>query len=222
MSIANLIVQPHAAYLIADSGYFAEDGTVSALAPKILTTNFGAYASTGHGTVWLEAVKRLDITHLAPDAFRDGIKAIYDEKGLDSPADASRYLAAIWSERLQRPLGLSFFTNADDGAPEQRPWIWYPARVILLPFPKPVDVWGMDVQVDIKDPEIFDPFTDSMHIVHAQRAKRAGWLHGDGCKVAGEIHLVEVSAGGVKIFDLHTYPDRVGELAGDVTARNIA
>ena len=58
----------------------------------------------------------------------------------------------------------------------------------------------------------------AMSIMPRRRRKHTGWgadSSVSGCAIAGEIHLTKVSAAGVEIFDLHTYPDRVGELAGD-------
>ena len=225
MSLANLIVQPQAAYLITDSGIF-DPGTTRliALERKVHCPSNRAVAFTSVGTAagrpLGEALTAMEASRQAegewPDPLTDYlsvVKSVFEQMGYMGEEHCSTFFAAGWSTTLNQAVGFIFRTRPCPEVPE--PWVWHQRDVAVNPYPEPVDVWGSDIAIDLKDPSAFNPHTDAMQIVETQRLPRA-WGDGtvNGCCVAGEIHLTEVTADGVTITTLHTYPDRVGELAG--------
>lgn len=219
MSIANLLVQPDAAYIVTDSGFFGPDGRLLGTAPKsiVLPDVPIALACVGSGNTLI------DVFRLNPwakssdgfslDAFRDFVRGIHEGARLDQDAHYSRWVAAYYSRNLGRPLGFTMFTHAKDGeASGREPWTWYPARTVIMPMVPPSEVWGADIKRNLPDPSQFNPHTDFMDFVHAQRRHK---FDAFDCAVAGEILLTKVNADGVADFALHDFGGVVGKLAGD-------
>lgn len=217
MSVCNLIVQPDAAYLVTDEGFFRRDGRIMMLAPKsILIEGLPlAIGATGHGlvlaSVAMEVEARLHAKNFTRDGFCDLVRSVYENGGFDHAAHKTRWAIVYYSKRNARPVGYSFFTDPADE--DGRTWLWHPTRVLVMPYVEPIGVWGNDVARDITDPAIFDPMRDAMKFIHAQRASR-NWENIEGCGVAGQIRLSKVTSSGVEEFLLHDFKDQVGEVAG--------
>lgn len=216
MSVCNLIVQPDAAYLVTDSGYFDSEGRLLVLMPKsIILPNvpvaLGAVGSSGLvlAEAFLAVPERFGAGGFTLDRFRDLIREIYQTRGYDQRAQFTRWVAAYYSTHHRRACGYVFSTNPDDGGPEEAAWKWHPVRTMVQPYVQPVEVWGTETKVAVTDPKQFLPQRDSMKFVHAQRQHLA-WPNGNYCGVAGEIRLTKVSRKGVQEWKLHDYPDEVG------------
>jgi hypothetical protein len=220
VSIASLIVQPDAAYLLTDSGMYDEDdGKLLWLHPKVLPAPGVpfAYAAVGEAAAVLvrvagEMLKRP--TRFYPAAFRDLVREVYAELGADPVRHYLRFVAAgFWAGE---PVGLTMFTNPADALPGEEPWTWYDCRYVIQPYFKQ-ELQELGLARELDDPAVFDPWEDSMRLVNAYREKRHGWgADGSksGCYVAGKIVLTVVSDEGVLPLRIHEYPDKVGELAG--------
>ena len=224
MSLGNLIVQRDAAYLLTDSGYFEAGSTrIKSLAPKVLARRRGDMAFANVGVPVLPRILRDMEDRLESDDFTlntltELVRDAYTGLDRDPATDASIILCAGYSRERGRAVGYSMLAGgvALKGA-KRLPWTWYPTPHMLMPSVAASELWGANLPVDLTDPGIFDPLTDSMSLVEPQRRKHTGWgadSSVSGCAIAGEIHLTKISAAGVEIFDLHTYPDRVGEMAG--------
>lgn len=228
MSLVDLIVQRNAAYLLTDSGYFEAGSTrIKNLAPKAISRRKGDMAFANVGVPLLPIILRdmgdqLEADDFTLDTMTELLRNAYTTLDRDPDTDGSIVLCAGYSQERGRAFGYSMLAGGipPEGA-KRLPWTWYPTRHMLIPSVTLKELWGYDVPVDLTDPDIFDPFDDSMSLVEPQRRKRTGWGSDcavSGCAIAGEIHLTEVSADGVKIFDLHDFGDRVGELAGQRSA----
>lgn len=99
----------------------------------------------------------------------------------------------------------------DKAASGREPWTWYPARTVIMPMVPPSEVWGADIKRNLPDPSQFNPHTDFMDFVHAQRRHKFGRI---ACAVAGEVLLTKVDATGVEDFALYDFRDVVGQFAG--------
>lgn len=220
MSIANLVVQHDRAFIITDSGYFTDDGTIKLLAPKCMEFAEQSVAIACTGSLHLpllaqELRKHPDCTSWSqpemvkrlPDLVRD----TYASWKLDPVARWSQVVIGLYSHKLGRAMGFFFWTSPDDGPTGQEPWTLYPASGVLLPQ-------DIDARVD---PASFDPMRDAMLIVEAQRAKREWGTIKDACCVAGEISLTTISSSGIEHTVLHEYPDKVGEKADAARSETI-
>ena len=215
MSIANLLVQPDAAYIVTDSGFFGPDGRLLLKAPKsiVLADVPIALACVGSGNTLIDVIRfnpwAKSSDGFSLDAFRDFVRGVHEGAQIDHDVHFSRWVGAYYSRKLGRPLGFSMFTHAKDGeASDRQPWTWYPARTIIMPMVPPVEVWGADIKRNLPDPAQFNPHTDFMDLVHAQRRHKFAAFD---CAVAGEILLTKVSADGVEDISLHDYGDVVGQ-----------
>lgn len=226
MSIANLITQPDAAYLITDAGFFEADGTIFALWPKtfLARDDLFAYACVGNCARLLlyaghEMGKRLGTTSFGPAGFMELIREAYDALGADPTIHYSRWVAAGWSRERNCPVGLAFFTGDNDARPGDPPWVWREYHSLLQPHITPGELGSLGyAHRDLLEPSRFRPKTGSLALVDLVRRRRDGWgADGSesGCMVAGKITLTKVTQHGVEMSLLHEYPDRVGEVAGN-------
>lgn len=220
MSMANLIVQPDAAYLMTDSGLFTHNGTILALGPKVLAVRSQSLAIATTGS--LQAFVLASLIRSIPDweetcdqeafvrALPGVVRAFYAGEGLDPDQLPSEVFIALYSRRHGRPMGLSFITGFPTPLPEGEAWKLTPCLQALNPGVDLRAVFGRDVR--LRDPS-FVPWRDALPLVEAQRAVRAGWgFIPDGVSaVAGEITLTIVSAAGIECTSLHTYADVEGE-----------
>jgi hypothetical protein len=83
----------------------------------------------------------------------------------------------------------------------------------------------LDRPVDVTDPDSFDPETDGLSLITAQRCRGAiditpGVIPGF-FRIGGEIHLTEIRKTGVQVFAIGDFPDRVGELIDPATTAAI-
>lgn len=219
MSMANLIVQKDAAYLMTDSGLFTPSGMLLALAPKVLAVRSQSLAIATTGSLHVGVLAPL--LHSIPDwetcdqevfvrALPGVVRSFYAGEGLDPDQLPSEVFIALYSRRMGRPMGLSFITGYPTPLPGVEPWALKPRLQALNPGVDLQEAYGRDVR--LRDPS-FVPWRDALPLVEAQRAVCAGWgFIPDGMgAVAGEITLTIVSAGGIECTSLHTYADVEGE-----------
>lgn len=219
MSMANLIVQPEAAYLMTDSGLFTPGGTILALMPKVLAVRSQSLAIATTGS--LQAFVLSSLIRSIPDwetcdqevfvrALPGVVRSFYAGEGLDPDQLPSEVFIALYSRRMGRPMGLSFITGYPTPLPDGEAWKLKPCLQALNPGVDLQAAYGRDVR--LRDPS-FVPWRDALPLVEAQRAVRAGWgFIPDGVSaVAGEITLTIVSAAGIECAALHTYADVEGE-----------
>lgn len=217
VSVANIIVQPETVYMVTDSGVWSRDGSelVDLRRKEILIPGL-PIAITAIGNVGQifpriqSAVENGDPEDFSFIAFMSGVRTAYEVTGIDPEEHGSVWIAVFYSAFTERAFGQSFFTSSKDGGKTRKPWEWYQERVSCMPRFELAEVFK--VRKNLTDPVVYDPRTEVMDIVHAQRARRVG--EADASPVAGEIWLTAVSAAGVEQTLLHDYGDVVGELAG--------
>ncbi|MBB4633208.1 hypothetical protein [Sphingosinicella soli] len=218
--MANLIVQPDAAYLMTDSGLFTPGGTILALMPKVLAVRSQSLAIATTGS--LQAIVLSSLVRSIPDweacdqeafvrALPGVVRGFYADQGLDPDQRPSEVFIALYSRRHGRPMGLSFMTGFPTPLPNVQPWTLRPCLQALNPDVDLRAVYGREVR--LRNPS-FVPLRDALPLVEAQRGVRTGWgIMPDGVgAVAGEITLTTVSAAGIECAALHTYGDIEGEL----------
>lgn len=215
MSLANLIVQPQAAYLYTDCGYYDAEGVILKLEHKIMPfpKQALAIAMTGAGklnaTLLFDEIERRGYNELDQveflRAFRRLVRGIGDEEG-----EEHRFMIGFYSNKHDRALGLTIFTPGM-GPEGKAPYEYHPADIIIAPMVPPADAFE-GRKINVTAPHSFDPIEDGRTLVDAQRRKVGGWSHGvaDGSRVAGDVLMTEVSATSLRFELIHMYPDRVG------------
>lgn len=213
MSMANLIIQQDAAYLMSDSGYFRGDGTIIALHPKtmILQDLPVAVAAVGAFHLGYLAQEVAGITFPNVTAFLKSVghlaRQAYKRTGMDPEVSWGRLVIAFYSAEDNCVRGCTLFTGKAAGPADLLPWKIYPTSEVIMPE---VDRSSVLSGVALTDATRFDPATDAFPLIHRQRQPRA-WGHGlEGCMVAGDIELTRVSREGVKTTLLHRFKDEVG------------
>ncbi len=219
MTMANLIVQRDRAFLMTDSGYFTRDGTILALHPKSMILEHLSLAIAMSGSVGCghlaEQIKKTTFPDVQSFLRQLGpmLRAAYSSAGLDPTKDFSRAFVAFYSHEHRRPYGCTLFTSDADGPAHLSPWQAHPAAVALTPEVDQAAVFGG--LIDLTDQALFDPALSSLPLIEAQRAVGGSWGEGgSGCRVAGDIDLTVISAAGIEVQTLHSFPDLVGSLAG--------
>lgn len=221
MSLANLIVQPHAAYLYTDSGYFTADGVILKLEHKIMPFPEQSLAIAGVGagklnpSLLFDEMERLGMRELDQMTFLRRFRSLVRESCPDDVDGADRedrrYMIGLYSHQHERAMGLTIFTPGM-GPDGKEPYQYHPADIVIAPMVPPADAFG-GREINVTVPSSFDPVSDGLALVDAQRRKVSGWSHGaaDGSRVAGDIMLTEVSAQGLRFELLRTHSDRIGE-----------
>lgn len=217
MSICNLVVQPHAAYLVSDSGYFDADGRILRLMPKTIAIPEAAavIGVVGYGLpmchVQIELPELLKREKFSFGLFIRLVRNIYDRNSYDPSEHYSRWQAAIFCPRERRPIGLSFFTSPADGASGQQPWTWYKVRSLVMPRVMPSQWLSVSREnIALADPELFDAENDWLPLIQAQQ--RFEFPRG-GRMVAGEVWLSKVSEFGISERMLCDLGGEIGECA---------
>jgi len=221
VSLANLIVQPQAAYLYTDQGYYDRDGVILRLEHKIMPFlgQCMAIAMVGAGkltpTIIFDLIEARGIDRLTQvdflAAFRDLVQELCPEDASGSDKEDRRFMIGMYSHKQQRAMGLTIFTP-DMGPEGKAPYQYHHADIIIAPMVPPSEAFG-GRRINVTSHASFDPREDGRALVGAQRRKRTGWSHGvaDGSRVAGDIMLTEISAQGVRFELLRTHSDRIGE-----------
>lgn len=232
MSLANLIVQPQAAYLYTDCGLWDADGVVLELLHKIMPFPRQCLAMTMVGagkmtaTVLFDEIERRGIDQLNQLDFLDAFRALIHELCPDAVDGAERedrrFMIGLYSHKDGHAVGLTLFTPGM-GPDGKAPYEYHDADIVIHPMVPPADAFG-GRRINVTRPESFDPVKDGAALVDAQRAKVTGWSHGvaDGSRVAGDILLTEISANGLAFDLIAQYPDKVGERVADVGLKSLA
>lgn len=220
MSLANLIVQPQAAYLYTDQGYYDRNGVILRLGHKIMPflDQRLAIAMVGSGkltpTIIFDLIEARGIDQLGQidflAAFRNLVRELCPEDASGPDKEDRRFMIGIYGHKQRRALGLTIFTP-DMGPEGKAPYQYHPADIIIAPMVPPSEAFGAR-RINVTSPASFDPRVDGRALVDAQRRKRTGWSHGvaDGSRVAGDILLTVVSADGVNFEMLQMRNAQVG------------
>lgn len=222
MSLANLVLKRDRVHLVTDSGYFDAAGRIQFFHPKsmVFEAQRVAFATVGRMTlasIAVEMRKRPDHRDMTQPQlirfFGECLRSAYAASSLDPVRDWSRVFVAFYSVKHRRPGALTLWTSPDGGPADMQAWRYYPAAVALNPWVEASEVLADGVK--LTDPA-FDAKRDMMRLVDKQREPRE-WGMGlpAGVMVAGEIEMVTLSAGGVLIETLHSYPDTQGCCAGE-------
>lgn len=221
MSLANLIVQPQAAYLYTDQGYYDRNGIILRLEHKIMPfpAQRLAIAMVGAGkltpTIIFDLIEARGIDGLGQvdflRAFRNLVRELCPDDATGPDKEDRRFMLGFYSHDHQRAMGLTIFTP-DMGPDGKAAYEYHTADVVIAPMVPPFEAFG-DRRVNVTVPASFDPLEDGRALVDAQRRKVTGWSHGvaDGSRVAGDILLTEVSARGLRFELLLTHSDRMGD-----------
>lgn len=226
MSLANLIVQPGRAVLQADAAGFLADGRISMIRPKILPFEAARAACSLRGSVeldlWLSALNDMGLgattsmrrlLKALPEALRAATAATMAR--FDSDAVACLYVVG-WDASRRRPFGL-ILTNSD---------LWFPGELGSYRWQAVDQCFGsieatkrhLGDDVRLHDLACFNIDRDSLALIEAQRAEPWGaWPipdpgHAVAHRIGGWADQAEVTARGVTVKRLVTWPDRVGEL----------
>lgn len=221
MSLANLIVQPQAAYLYTDQGYFDREGRILSLEHKIMPfpRQSLAIAMVGAGklsaTSLFNEIERRGLDNLNQTDFLTAFQMLICELCPDEATgpdrEDRRFMIGLYSHAYQRAIGLTLFTPGM-GPDGKAPYKYHNADIVIAPMVPPTGAFdGRKINVTV--PSSFDPIEDGRVLVNAQRRKVAAWSHGvaDGSRVAGDILLTEVSARGMAYDLLLRHDDQVGE-----------
>lgn len=221
MSLANLIVQPQAAYLYTDCGYYDAEGVILRLEHKIMPFPRQCLAVTMVGagkmtpTSLFDEIERREIDQLEQIDFLNAFRALIYELCPDAIDGADRedrrFMIGLYSHKDGQAVGLTLFTPGM-GPDGKAPYEYHDADIVIHPMVPPAAAFG-GRRINVTRPESFDPVKDGAALVAAQRAKVTGWSHGvaDGSRVAGDVLMTEVSATKMRFDLIQAHYDRVGE-----------
>ncbi|MBV2146766.1 hypothetical protein KRZ98_00470 [Sphingobium sp. AS12] len=221
MSLANLIVQPQAAYLYTDCGHFDASGVVLKLAHKIMPFPHQclAVAMVGAGKMTpsslFDEIERRGIDQLRQIDFLNAFRSLIYELCPDAidgeEREDLRFMIGLYSHKDGHAVGLTLFTPGM-GPDGKDPYEYHDADIVIHPMVPPAAAFG-GRKINVTRPESFDPVEDGAALVDAQRRKVVGWSHGvaDGSRVAGDILMTKISATGLAFDLIAKYPDRVEE-----------
>lgn len=221
MSLANLIVQPQAAYLYTDQGYFDREGCILRLEHKIMPfpRQSLAIAMVGAGKLsatslfneieqrGLDKLDQIDFVA----AFRLLVCELCPDDATGPDREDRRFVIGLYSHAYRRAFGLTLFTPGM-GPDGKAPYEYHTADIVIAPMVPPSDAFG-ERKINVTSSAAFDPIADGRELVAAQRRKVIGWSHGvaDGSRVAGDVLMTEVSARGLHFEILSQHNDRVGD-----------
>ncbi|MFN3676688.1 MAG: hypothetical protein ACK4TC_11975 [Sphingomonas pseudosanguinis] len=222
MSIANIICQGRQGYLISDSGYFWQDGSIAYLAPKVLElprlraaiVARGHYSAPEHIGPIIEAARCrdvFDLIHILPPVLWEAMSAI---GAVDSPQLAARFathLSVVWfCPTRRRAAGAVIGSNRAFLPDDYEPFTPLFVTEALQPGVEIVEAIGRDA--DLTDRAAFNVSTEAALIAEAQR--RCVWEYNGmaaGHHAAGTVRLTRVNAAGVTTRAIREWPDTIGK-----------
>ena len=222
MSIANIIIQRPAGFLLTDMGHFNLDATVHRIEAKILHLgSFGmAVSCRGGGGYLLQAIlgeigaacdrsgsrKAGDVMKAFPEIFHTAF--MVESSRFSGPLNGEAQIL-YWSPERGRTVGYVIASSPDEIGGSAA-WTMHSVLSSLTNDFSPDAPLGREC--DIGDPAQFDIERDGLALMEAQRRKpwkpRGAAL---GHYAAGGVMLTTVDATGVRTKRLATWPDRVGE-----------
>ena len=229
MTAMNLIVQPHAAYLITDTAYYLADGTVVEFAPKVTELNFGplvagpparaAFALTGivspdHVKAELATVAAADmrdVLDVLPDIMRrlsSALPSAQRAPGVGSECDVLLALA-MWDEATGKPYGFLIGNEASNPVLKGQMPPFQLTRMKHYVIGRATH--GFPDGHDFSDPSRFDPISEGGALLDDQRADPFGDDATQFTGVGGQGVLTQIGAAGIRYHLLRSWPDRVGE-----------
>ncbi len=209
MTAANLFAGPAAAYLLADQGGYADDGTLLAIFSKVsasaelklaLSTSGRSYTGS-HDMIsaWLATQTSQDEVLQSLPGLADEILAECEYNEPDSAIPPFvQFFVALWSDRRNQP---ELYVCGTPGC-------------MLAPPYRPGTVVGVQrVYSPRVDPRFYhdgsdDPEAAALRLINEQRTtpdERGIY------RVGGGAELVTVRADGIERRTIISWPDRIGE-----------
>ena len=120
-----------------------------------------------------------------------------------------------WAFTRKRPVGMVMQSvdNVVPGAGPIEAFTWYD-----LPWAMGTHESAdalLEREVDVTDPDSFDPEIHGMALVAAQRARPAinltPGIEEGHCRIGGEVQVTEVRKSGVRTITVGEFPDKVGQ-----------
>lgn len=228
MTAINLAVQAkaRAAYIISDCAVTAPDGTLIRSSSKVLhglrfPWAFGMTGSVTPEAMFEEVAKAqpLNAKQLVkrlPDCMRRAVAGTIKARACAPAEVLLQVTGAMWDPKAKRIEG--FFLTSHDGTlkgQEVEPYVWYETSW-LAASGHPDGLRGyLGRDVDLTDPESFNPEIDGLALIEAQRrhgveSVQPGVEPGH-CRIGAEAHLHVISRRGVTIYQLTEWPDLVGQ-----------
>ena len=222
MSLANIILQRPAGYLLTDTGCFNRDGTIAQLSPKVLELHQHGIAITCRGQHDMLAgiARELEVFNARHGgvtgadiigSFAELYRVACSTQGV--PATGSQHacdMQILYYCRQQHRTRGYLISNETTMMPGLQPFALQPVGTVLqfgfdpdAPFGKPIDM---------TQPAAFDVRTDGIRLANEQRA--TSWAipgRKAGHFIAGSLLLTTIDAAGVRTEAIHTWPDKVGE-----------
>lgn len=226
MTAMSLFVQPHAAYLLTDTAFYRDDGTVLHFGPKVTEIHFGdpvfgppsrmAIASTGIiGPDHIQAVLKesgckdmVDVLDALPVIVRGLDAALPNMRRAPGVTDASILISVAMCDDGGRPFGY-IIGNERSRAVEGGhipPFELVGTRQYVM-----AHAGKTEPGFEYFDPTKFNASVDAAQLLDNQRADPFGT---DECRftgVGGQGILTEVSPRGVRYHLLRTWDDRLGQ-----------
>ena len=219
MTAMNLIVQERAksAFLLTDTGYFNRvTGAIEAFGPKVhgIAIGGGAYAAIAtSGSIFTGHIRRPlsricastleDFLVAMPGVFRAAEAASRAEGGCGSSAAA----IVAFDPKSGRALGWGI--RNDTQLFRATPYTLVPTRKSLTAFDE-VRHFRL-AETDFCDPRQWNPITQGVELVEAQRQDIDMMVGGGASVVGGEAVLTCVTREGISHVTLKSWPDRVGK-----------
>lgn len=229
MTVINMMVQPKArtGYIISDGAFTAPDGTLLRAESKVVHSVYTRcpWAFGVSGNMQPRAIAQeigeanpLTIKQLVkrlPDALRRAIVRNEREFGVPRDTAYAVLIGCYWDFSAKRPQG--FRVQAQRGGlvnQEVEAFEWYDMDWSLASHLEIEALLGR--AADVTNPNSFDPASDGLALVHAQRISglidMMPGIEPGHCRIGGHVDLTEVTKSGVKVWHLHTYPDEPGRL----------
>lgn len=213
MTVINGCIQGKRAYIITDTAWLAEDGSVVALGSKFIKGTAFPFliALTGNANPFtlLQEIEEGrprnggELLEVLTGALRRRSAA---EPGLDAGM-----MVATWNKREGRPM-LHLLSNSESH--------WPGLNTAFNPFGIETIIGGpqetgelLGRPVDLRDPLSFDPHKDGAILVDEQRNRnRFEHLGKPAYRIGGSVEVGTLGRRGARIDRVHEWPeDRIGE-----------
>lgn len=223
----NIVVQSRAgsAFLLTDTARYREDGSVERFAPKVFAVEYkgrysAAIATTGmiSRDYWLRVIPSINAQNA--ESFLSAIPTVF--RSLEAAMVADRIpeacgsshlsaVVAIFDHDMQHAEGYAISNDKSlfqtgPGEKPYHPFELCPVRKYLTRFAgRP-----FASNVDVCDPDQWDPQSQSALLIEAQRADHFDFGGGSHAAVGGQAILTRIDAQGVRQSIIKAWGDRRG------------
>lgn len=218
MTASNVFVQGECAYLLTDGAVYDSEGVVAAIQCKVAAIPHLRMAVAFSGCVGraVEACVGFFVRVRTQREAFGGLPDIAEQlyaayqadvrrEGIERTADFQMYVA-MHSLDTGEPQAWILSTNRAGFGASYEPWSLRRVHEICAPRVDRQAVFGR--VVDLTDPASFDPATDGLTLLEAQR--NVVWPNGRHY-IGGKADLTVVSRHGITKHTLREWPDVVGE-----------